>query len=292
MSESHGYLEGVGRVRLHYRAWEPPAPRAALLVVHGLSDHAERYAAFARGLNAVGIACFALDLRGHGASQGRRGHARRFAVFLQDLDRFRREVQGLVDPRCPLFLLGHSMGGLIALRYLQEYESGIGGAILISPWLATAVPVPRWKVLAANALNKLLPALPLRARIRSDHLSRDPAVCDAYRDDPLVHDTITPRLFTEVAHAMGLALHRGDNLRVPLLFLIAGNDLLVDAQRAQHFARSLPSHLVTTRVYPEAYHELLNEVNRREVVMEIREWLEARLAEPPARQPAGQRRGA
>ena len=123
-----GTLVGVGRLRLRYRTWEVANPRAAVLVVHGLAEHGGRYARFAQTLGGFGFSTFALDLRGHGLSDGRRGHAASFDCFLQDLDRFRREVEGVLDRRTPLFLLGMSMGGLIALRYLEEYDTPCAAA--------------------------------------------------------------------------------------------------------------------------------------------------------------------
>ena len=273
--ENHGYFEGVGGLRLHYRTWEPDAPRAALIVVHGLAEHVGRYQEFGRALAAEGIACFAHDLRGHGMSEGRRGHVRSFDVLLQDLERFRREVNGLIETRCPLYLLGHSMGGLVSLRYLEVYQPDMAGAIVVSPWLATAVQVPRWKVLLANTLNKTLPALPFRAGIRSEWLSRDPAVCRAYADDPLVHDTITPRLFTEVANAMGMVLKGSDSIRLPVLFLLAGQDRIVDTPRTLALAHSLPADRVTVSLHDEGFHELLNEPDRRQIRQEILDWIEA-----------------
>lgn len=277
VQRSHGYLEGVGGLRLHYRAWEAAQPRAGLVLIHGLSDHSGRYDELGATMASYGISCFAADLRGHGGSDGRRGHVARFEAFLQDADRFRREVQGLVDPSCPLFLLGHSMGGLIALRYLEEYESPYTGAIISSPWLATALPLPRWKTTVAPLLARFLPALPMRAGISPRHLSHDEDVVRAYDADPLVHDTITPRLFAEISAAMGLVFQRADRLAKPLLFLIPGSDRLVDSNRSNAFARSLTQGDVTVRTFPGLYHELLNELERQSVILQVREWISARL---------------
>ena len=277
VQRNHGYLEGVGGVRLEYRAWEAAHARAGIVLIHGLSDHSGRYDEFGAIMASYGISCFAADLRGHGASEGRRGYVARFDVFLQDADRFRREVQGLVDPSCRLFLLGHSMGGLIALRYLEEYESAFDGGIIASPWLATALPLPRWKTSLAPLLARFLPTLPMRAGISPHDLSHDEDVVRAYAADPLVHDTITPRLFGEISANMGLVFQRADRLTTPLLFLIPGNDRLVDANRTNAFARSLPRGDVTIRNFPGLYHELLNELERQSVTAEIRDWISARL---------------
>jgi alpha-beta hydrolase superfamily lysophospholipase len=274
---SDGTIVGVRGSRLSYRTWEAANARAALVIVHGFGEHSGRYAEFGERMAGYGISTFAMDVRGHGLSEGRRGHVSSFDVFLQELDRFRREVEGLADFRIPLFLLGHSFGGLIALRYQEEYNTRFDGAIISAPWLATAVHVPRWKVNAAQSLSRLLPALPFRAGIRAEHLSHDPDIVEAYRADPLVHDRITPRLFTELSTAMGLALQRSDRIQEPLLFMVAGEDRLVDTERSLTFARSITAADITIRVYPGYYHEILNEVDRAVIHREIRDWIAARV---------------
>ena len=270
---SDGYLEGVGNIHLHYRSWEAIRARAALIVVHGHGEHGGRYTWFAETLAGFGISTFVHDLRGHGLSEGRRGHTPRFDTYLQDLDRFRREVHGFIEYGTPLFLFGHSMGGLIALRYLEEYDSDFRGGIISSPWLATALAVPRWKIAASGLFNRLLPALPFATGLDAADLSRDPDIVRAYRDDPLVHDRMTPRLFTEAAAAMGLALQRSDRVTVPLLFLLAGRDRIVDTEKSRRFAASLATSRVSVTVYSENYHENINEPNRLAVVREIRDWI-------------------
>lgn len=272
-----GCIHGVGRLRLRYRTWEVPNPRAGVLLVHGLAEHSGRYEAVGEYFASHGFSSFGFDARGHGQSDGRRGHASSFDSFLQDLERFRREVEGMLTPRVPLVLIGHSMGGLVTLRYLEEYDAPLLGAVAISPWLATALPVPRWKVTLANALGRVLPSLPFRARINADALSRDPDVVRAYREDPLVHDVITPRLFSEVSHAMGLVTQRSDRLSVPLLVLLPGADRIVDSERTLAFTRHLPPSAVTVKVYPGHYHELLNEPDRLAILRDARAWIEERL---------------
>lgn len=271
-----GTIMGVKNLRLAYRSWEAERARAALVVVHGLGEHSGRYAEFGERMAGYGISTFAMDLRGHGLSEGRRGHVPSFDIFLQELDRFRREVEGLADFKVPLFLLGHSLGGLISLRYQEEYNTRFEGAIIISPWLATAVTVPRWKANAAQALARILPSLPFKANIRAEHVSRDSDIVDAYRADPLVHDTVTPRFFSEISSAMGLALQRSDRIQEPLLFMAAGDDRLVDTERSLTFARSIAASDLTIRVYAGHFHELLNELDRATIHREIRDWIAKR----------------
>lgn len=273
LQENHGYLEGVGRLRLHYRSWEVADPEAVLVVVPGLFEHGGRYGELGEFMAGYRFSTFALDVRGHGSSEGRRGHVSRFDILLQDLDRFRREVQGLVPLGVPLFLLGHSMGGLIALRYLQEYDPPFAGAILTSPWLATAYPTPRWKVLLGSLLNRVLPAFPFSIQLDPEDLTHDRERAIAYRDDPQIHSTITPRMFNEMAGAMERAFRRGDRILVPTLFLLAGSDSVVSTERSVAFARSLPRERVTVDVLQGLRHEVLQERDRTAVMGEIRDWI-------------------
>ena len=274
--ESDGKFEGVGDLHLYYRAWESPRAQAGLIVVHGLSDHSGRFTTFGLRMASFGINVYALDLRGHGASEGRRGHSDRFDYYLQDLDRFRWEVECLTGGNLPLFMLGHSMGGLIALRYIEEYDAALRGAVITSPWLATGPSIPRWKIVGAGVLNKFLPSLPIDAGIDPEFISHDPLIVSQYREDPHVHGKITPRLFMEASTAMGLVLSRSDRIHIPLLFLLAGDDQIVDTRKSEAFARSLATSDVTIHVLPNYYHEVLNDFDRAQAYKEIREWIGGR----------------
>jgi alpha-beta hydrolase superfamily lysophospholipase len=273
IEESDGKFEGVGDLHLYYRAWESPRARAGLIVVHGLSDHSGRFNTLGMRMAGSGINVYAFDLRGHGVSEGRRGHSERFDYYLQDLDRFRWEVECLTGGNLPLFILGHSMGGLITLRYIEEYDVALRGAVVTSPWLASGPSIPRWKILGAGVLNKLLPSLPIDAGIDADYLSHDPLIVTQYREDPLVHGKITPRLLMEASTAMGLVLSRSDRIRIPLLFLLAGEDQIVDTPKSEAFARSISAADVTVHVLPNYYHEVLNDFDRAQALKEIREWI-------------------
>lgn len=268
-----GQVDAVGGLSLYYRGWEATSPRASLLVVHGLAEHGGRYEDFGRRMAGFGVSTYALDLRGHGQSDGRRGHADRFELLLQDVERFRRQVQGCLPNQMPSFILGHSMGGLIASRYIEEYETSFRGAIITSPWLATAMAVPRWKTMAASMLNKILPALPIDAAVDEQYLSHDPIVVTRYKDDPLVHGKITPRLYAEASMAMGLVMSRSERIRIPVLMLLAGDDRIVDTKRSEMFAKSLKSPDVTVQVLPGYYHEVLNDHDRAVTVNMIRDWI-------------------
>ena len=271
-----GYLEGAAGTRLHYRAWPAEAPRAVLLVLHGLFEHSRRYEELGETMAAAGIATYALDHRGHGASEGRRGHVKRFRRFIEDTDRFVEHVSHRAPDGVPRFLLAHSMGGLIGLRYLEDRQPALGGAIFTSPWLATAAHVPAWQVALAKVLDRALPVLPFPAGIDADELSHDPERVADYREDPAIFSTLTPRLWEEAARASDEVFRQKDRLQGPLLFLLAGDDRIADTDRALELARSLPGESTTVRVLDGRYHEVLQETDRTAVMAEIREWIEAR----------------
>jgi len=262
--------------RHHGRVWAPASARAGVVVVHGLTDHGGRYDGPGRALAEHGIAVLAMDLRGHGRSAGPRGHTPSFDRLIHDVIDSREELRGRIGP-VPVFVLGHSMGGLITIRCVEEFPRVFDGAIVISPWLGTTMRVPRWKLALAGVLSRLVPALPIPARIDAAALSHDAAVVRAYREDPLVHDRITPRLFTEAQAAMRLCWQHAERIQLPVLFLIAGDDRIVDAGLALEFAESLPSDRTTVRVYDGGFHELLNEPDAERIRDDLREWLEARI---------------
>jgi alpha-beta hydrolase superfamily lysophospholipase len=272
-----GELRGGDGVRLHYRAWPAPGARAALLLCHGLGEHGGRYARFAAELVGRGISVYALDLRGHGRSGGPRAYADRFGRLVDDFERFRRRVAAL-EEGTPLLVMGHSFGGLVVIRWLQAHgPGGVRAAVLSAPLLGVAVQAPRWKVAASGVLSRLIPALPLSSEIRPEELSSDPAYVSSYREDPLVHTRITPRLYTEFMAAIAAADGERDRLRLPLLFLAPGADTIVREDAVLAFARSLAGD-VAIREYPGFRHESLNDVGRERVVADVAGWIEEKLA--------------
>lgn len=274
---SSRHVTGAGGARLHYRAWEVASPRAAVLVLHGLFEHSRRYRELAEVLGDAGISTFALDLRGHGASQGRRGYVRRFELFLEDVDRFTADVRVDLPDGLPRFLLAHSMGGLVGLRWLEEREPELTGAVITSPWLALADPPAPWLEALVRTLNRVLPVVPIPAGLDADDLSHDPERVADYRRDPVIYSRVTPRLLTEALDAGREAFRRKERLDLPLLFILAGDDRIVATERAAALAGSLDGD-VTVDVRPGYYHEVLQETERGAVMAEVVEWIEARLS--------------
>ncbi|HYJ78870.1 MAG TPA: alpha/beta hydrolase [Longimicrobiaceae bacterium] len=269
-------LTAADGVRIHYQHWPVDAPRAGVLVSHGLGEHGGRYAALARDLAPRGISVCAIDHRGHGRSGGPRAYARRFEQVVEDLEALRRELAAGLFAGLPVFLLGHSLGGLVAIRHLQAHPGVFRGAVLSAPLLGVAVQAARWKVAFSGVLSKLIPALPIPNEITPGQLSRDEAYVRSYLEDPLVHTKITPRLYTEFMAHIGHASADAGRLDAPLLFVVPTADVIVQPAAVLRFAQALAGD-VTIRSYEGYRHESFNDLGRERVIDDIAAWIEARL---------------
>jgi alpha-beta hydrolase superfamily lysophospholipase len=258
--------------RLAMRCEEPEGTlRGAVLLTHGWGEHTGRYPNVAAWLAARGLAVWAIDQRGAGRSPGPRGHIARFAQYLSDIVALRRLVAARTPG--PLLLLGHSHGGLITLRYLQSAPKGVAGAIITSPFVAVAVPIPRWKVALADLLADLAPSLPFPTGLDLALLSTDPAVVEAARRDPLGHQVMTPRAWHEIREAQRGAVADRGRVAVPLFLGLAGDDRIASTPATEALAAGLGGD-VTVRVYPGMYHEILNEREKDRVFADVAPWIE------------------
>jgi lysophospholipase len=274
LDERSGELRAADGVRLAYRSWPVPSPRAVLIVSHGLGEHAGRYAPLAADLGQRRVAVHALDHRGHGRSQGRRGFVTRFDEFVRDLEAFRLRVADETEPGVPTFLLGHSLGGLIAIRYLQAHpDAPLRGAILSAPLLGVAVRAPRWKTAMAGLLSRVAPWVPISNGIDPAELSMAEGYAQAYRQDPLVHPIVTPRLYTEFLAAIEAAFRERDTIDLPMLVLAPSADRVVMPEAVARWASEHPA-AVQVRRYEGFRHESLNERDRHRAVADVAEWME------------------
>jgi alpha-beta hydrolase superfamily lysophospholipase len=280
MTHREGQFAGHGGLRLFWQAWHPEGEaRAIVLVAHGYAEHGGRYANLVERLVPRGIAVYALDQRGHGRSEGPRGHVGRFSEFVADLHAFRVRIEEEERGK-PLFLLGHSMGGLVAVRYLLTHASGIDGAILSSPALGIENEPSKILQWIARALSWIAPRTSFQGNVDPQFLSHDQSVGRAYAADPLVHRRATARFFTEFKWAMRNAEERAAEIRLPILILQAGDDRLVRAAATEAFAAEVGSEDKELHVYPGLYHEIFNETDNERVFADLEHWLESRLMAP------------
>ncbi|MEI6725168.1 MAG: lysophospholipase [Actinomycetes bacterium] len=278
MKEQTGTLAAVGGEELFRCSWLPDdEPAAALAVVHGYGEHGGRYRYLVDAMVPLGYAVHVFDLRGHGRSPGVRGHIERFADYVGDAGLFVDAIAA-EQPGTPLYLLGHSLGGLIATAYAEERPDGLAGLILSSPFLRLKLPIGGVKRAAAKVLSRVAPTRDIGNSIPADELSHEPEVVAAYTSDPLNHHVATARWAAEALAAQGAALSAAGRLELPLLVMYAGADTIADPAASRELYAAASSADKTLRCYEGYYHELFNEVGRADVFADLAAWLEARLA--------------
>lgn len=263
--------------------WPLPRARGGVLVVHGLGEHASRYEQLARWFNAHGYAVRAWDQRGHGGSPGPRGVLSHPDDLLADLSVVHADYARTLGS-APL-LLGHSMGGLVALRAVLDERVAPKALVLSSPALRSHAS-PGLRRLAA-ALAHVLPNLRLRNGLELERLSHDPRVVAAYRADALCHDRVSPRLADFIFRAGASCIDDARRLETPTLLLVAGDDALVDASGSRDFSAAARTKKLTTRYFAALYHELFNEAEpgRGQVLMQLEDWL-AKMVGPEGFEPS------
>jgi alpha-beta hydrolase superfamily lysophospholipase len=258
--------------QLFLRDWSGRATHSAVLMVHGLGEHSGRYDALAKWFVSHGYAVRSYDQRGHGRTPGRRGALRHSDDLLRDLTAV-YENYAIHSGRHPL-LLGHSMGGLVALRAVLDGRVEPSGLVLSSPALRSFEPL--WLRRLAAVLARVLPNLPLRNGLPIDALSHDTKVVEEYRTDPLRTGWITPRLADFIFRTGASSITDAWRLRVPSLLLAAGSDRLVDPSGSRDFANGAwATHQLTSRFFDTLFHELFNETEtgRHQVLAQLAEWL-------------------
>ncbi len=259
--------------------WRAVSPRATCVLVHGYAEHAGRYLALAGALSAEGLEVWAPDLRGHGLSPGRRADVAHFADYLDDQERLSDLVRA-ERPELPHVVLGHSMGGTIALRFALDHPERVSLLVLSAPFLRPTVPPPGWITGMAAALARLVPQLPVQ-RVDAAVLSRDAAEVAAYRNDPLVYTGwIKARMGHELVRSGPPLLERAPELEMPTLIMHGAADGLNDPQASRELAARVGARDVTLTTYPGGYHELFNDLDRDAVTADLLAWLDERL--PPA----------
>jgi alpha-beta hydrolase superfamily lysophospholipase len=267
---------GAGGVEIFWQAWFPDGDASAVVVIaHGAGEHSGRYVHVAQRLTGEGYAVYAIEHRGHGRSHGPRALIDRLDNAVADLD-------GLValasaeHPGAPAFLLGHSMGGTIALSYALAHQQRLAGLVLSGP-LAALDPTPAPLRLTARALSVLAPRTPL-IEIDPSLVSRDPAVVEDYRRDPLVyHGKLPARTVVELAAAIDSFPNAVGAITVPVLIMYGTDDGLCPPGGSVMLSQRIGSTDRTLLDYAGLYHEILNEPERDQVLEDLCQWLAARV---------------
>jgi len=274
-----GTFTGVGGLKLFYRTCQPSSPpKAILAIVHGAGEHMDRYPHLVQALLRAGYAAAGFDLRGHGRSEGLRGHINTWDEYRQDVQRFlalaRREFPGI-----PVFLYAHSLGSLIGLDFIMRHPEGLRGAVISGNSLEPTDAAPPHLVLIARVLSRIRPTLALKISLPGASLSRDPQVARAYDEDSLVHWQRTTRWGTECLKVIDWIWQNAGQLSLPVLFVHGGADPLVSVAGARRFYEQAASSDKAMNVYPDGLHEPHNDLDHAQVTGDIVEWLDARISD-------------
>lgn len=277
MVTTESFWQTPDGVKLYTRTWllETPA-RAAVVLVHGLGEHCARYDHVAAAFNAQGIAVYGFDHRGHGRSPGVRGHIPSFDAVFGDIDDIIDEARK-AQPGKPVFLYGHSMGGLLALDYVLIRKPDLSGVICTSPGLSTGEPVNGLKLLAGKALYTLVPTITMPNGLDVQNISHDKQVITAYTSDPLNTFLVSARLGLDILNTGAWVIEHARDWSLFLLLMQGTGDHLVSPQATTRFAAGVPQNLITYREWEGLYHELHNEYEKEQVIQAMLNWIDQRM---------------
>jgi acylglycerol lipase len=266
-----GSLKSADGTKLAYRAWPKAGSTTTFGVVHGLGEHSGRYARFAEAMAKHGMSTYALDLRGHGESDGQRGHVDSWSQWTDDVSAFIKHVEGLAGTE--VVPLGHSFGGAALLSTVLAGKLPNSKRFAVSsPALKLRLQAPAWKTAVAPFASKIVPRLAMDNEVDPATVSRIPEVVAAYRNDPLVHSRISSRMYTEWQNATADILARAAQIKIPFLILAGTADPLVDPQGSRRLHELAPSlsdlHLLEGR-----YHEPFNDLGSDEVFQLVADWV-------------------
>ena len=273
-----GYFTNRSGLQIYQQRWAPDGgEKAWLLVVHGLAEHSSRYQPMADFLNKGGYALCTLDLPGHGKSEGRPGHIDAFDDFLDTLEQF-LDLLKQEQPGKPIFLLGHSMGGLISASFLLDHQQDFRGAVFSGPAIQAPGGKPPWlQVVLVRLLARVAPNIGVM-QLDANGVSRDPEVVADYIDDPLNYSgKISARGVTELFAAMETIQARAAEITLPILIMHGEADTMTPAEGSRLLHQQASSTDKTLRIYPGLHHEIFNEPEREELFGELRDWLDRHL---------------
>jgi len=258
---------------IFYRSWRPESERGRVILVHGATEHGDRYDHLVTVLTHAGYSVYAADLRGHGRSEGLRGHVTHFSTYAEDL----RALVAQLDPAPgPQILYAHSMGALAALQLIAETPEGFDGLVLSGPAIRLRRPPGRGLLRTARLVGALLPLIPVSPGIKSEGLSSDPEVAAVTRADKLMLRRVTIRWATQFFAAQATVEGFARRVSIPTLVLAGEDDGLVDPESIRELTTWIPAEHLTAHVFPGARHELHSETaeHRHRVFAALAKWLE------------------
>ncbi|MBF0240344.1 MAG: alpha/beta fold hydrolase [SAR324 cluster bacterium] len=272
--ETQYFKDRFSNSRLFYRKFLVADANRVMVVVHGVGEHSYRYLNLIKHFTARQTNMYLMDNRGHGRSEGPRGHIDAFTQYLDDLYQF-LEIVRQAEPGKPVFLLGHSLGGNIVGNYITQREQNFAGVILSAPGFAPGFDVPVVKKLLGQLTSQYVPTLALPTGLESSGLSRDPKVIEDYDNDPLVHDLVSSRFYTEYTRYGQLAVANADMIKCPLLVIQGTADSTVSIPQVEKFFNNLTVKDRQIEWFDGFYHECFNDIGKEQVFDILEKWVNA-----------------
>ncbi|MGH7761379.1 MAG: lysophospholipase [Candidatus Dormibacteraceae bacterium] len=266
-----GSIKSADGTKLAYRAWPNAGSDTTFAVVHGLGEHSGRYERLAEAMARHGMSTYALDLRGHGESEGQRGHVDSWSQWTDDVSAFVKHVEELAGAE--VVPLGHSFGGVALLSAVLAGKLASSERFAVSsPALKLRLQAPAWKTAVAPFASKIVPRLAMDNEVDPATVSRIPEVVVAYRDDQLVHSRISSRMYTEWQKATVDILARAGQIGIPFLIFAGAADPLIDPEGSRRLHEMTPA-LSTLHVLAGRYHEPFNDLGSEEVFQLLADWV-------------------
>ena len=278
MKHQEGFFKGVRNANIYFQSWSPEGePRAILLIIHGLAEHSGRYMNLVNHFVPLGYGVYGIDHFGHGRSDGTRVFVERFEDYTNTLKVYFDMIRRW-QPRKSVFLVGHSMGGLISAVYLLDHQAELTGAVLSGAAVKVPSNITPVILYVGKILSALMPKFGLLG-LDADGICRDPAVVRAYVSDPLVYTgKTTARLAAEMLKVMQYVSAEASRITLPIMMVQGSADRLVDPAGSQMLYEAVSSADKEIRIYDGFYHEVFNEPEHDKVLRDIEIWLEAHLA--------------
>lgn len=263
-------------LEMYAQSWRPEeTPRAVVCLVHGLGEYSGRYTHVGRAFTDAGFALVAFDLRGHGKSGGQRGHFPSLDLLMDDIHQLIHQGNEKF-PGLPVFLYGHSLGGLLVLNYATYDEHSLSGVIATGAGLRSPVLEQKAKIALSKVLGSLLPAVTIPTGLDANGISRNPEVVRTYKNDPLVHDVATLSAARVGVSAVDRAFSHAGEFSTPLLLMHGTADPVTYSRGSQEFAALVPENC-TLKLWEGLYHEIHNEPEHDEVLAFMIKWLNSQL---------------
>lgn len=284
---STGTYIGKGGIEIFFQQWEAAHPQSNLIIIHGLGEHSGRYAHLIDSLQNKKISVYAIDHRGFGRSGGKKGHTDSFMDYIYDIKIFTNMIKDN-HPNITTIMLGHSMGGVLAIKFALSHAEDVDALILSSPGLVPAIEVPAWKKRLGTFLADKIPSLPMPSGLDASTISRDSEVVRKYVADPLVHDKVTPRFYVEYMKTVEECITRLPEITLPLLAFHGTADALVKDDASKIVYQKAGSKDKTLKLFEGLYHETMNELepDRKKVLKTVTDWIVAHAKKTHVSKPA------